>query len=103
MTDGIDLTKICGLEALTVQKILSETGTDMSKWPSEKHFSSWLHLCPNNRITGGKVKSSHTLPTKNRANTAFRMAAYSLTHSKSALGNYESQTGLAFCHYCHWS
>jgi transposase len=55
MTGGIDLTQIDGLNALTVQNILSETGVDMSKWPSVKHFCSWLCLAPNNRITGGKV------------------------------------------------
>jgi transposase len=88
MTGGIDLTKIEGLDALTVQEVLSETGTDMSKWPTVKHFCSWLCLAPNNKITGGKVKSSHTPHTKNRASTAFRLAAQSLMKSKSALGAY---------------
>lgn len=88
MTGGIDLTKIDGLESLTVQEILSETGTDMSKWRTVKHFCSWLCLAPNNKITGGKVKSSHTPRTKNRASNAFRIAAQSLMKSKSALGAY---------------
>lgn len=85
---GVDLTQIDGVDALTVQKILSEIGTDMSKWPTVKHFTSWLRLCPNNKVTGGKVKRSHVLPSQNRANTALRMAAYSLHHSDSALGAY---------------
>jgi transposase len=88
MTGGIDLTQIDGLNALTVQDILSETGVDMSQWPSVKHFCSWLCLAPNNRITGGKVKRSSTPPTQNRASNAFRMAAQSLAKSHCALGAY---------------
>lgn len=88
MTGGIDLTRIDGLEALTVQEILSETGTDRSKWRTVKHFCSWLCLAPNNKITGGKVKSSHTPHTTNRASNAFRLAAQSLMRSKTALGAY---------------
>lgn len=84
--NGIDLTRIDGVDALTIQKVLSEIGTDMSRWPTVKHFASWLHLCPNNKITGGKVKQSSVQPTKNRVSTALRMAAASLTHSDSALG-----------------
>lgn len=85
---GVDLTPIDGLDALTVQKVLSETGTDMSKWPTEKHFASWLRLCPNNQVTGGKVKQTGVQPTTNRASTALRVAASSLKHSDSALGAY---------------
>jgi hypothetical protein len=61
---GLDLTEIDGIDALTLQKVLSETGTDMSKWPTVKHFTSWLHLCPNNKITGGKVKQRGVQPTR---------------------------------------
>jgi transposase len=85
---GVDLTQIDGLDALTVQKVLSEVGTDMNKWPTEKHFASWLRLCPNNRITGGKVIQVGVQPTQNRVSTALRLAAASLTHSDSALGAY---------------
>jgi len=60
----------------------------MSKWPTYKHFASWLHLCPNNKITGGKIKQSGVQPGQNRASTALRIAAASLTHSNSALGAY---------------
>jgi len=83
---GVDLTQVDGLDALSVQTILSEIGTDMNPWPTVKHFASWLRIAPNNRITGGKVKSRGTLPTQNRASTAFRVAAQSLARSNSALG-----------------
>jgi hypothetical protein len=59
---GIDLTQIDGVDELTVQNVLSEIGTDMSKWPSVKHFTSWLRLCPNNKITGGKVIQTGVQP-----------------------------------------
>lgn len=85
---AVDLTQIDGVDELTVQKVLSEIGTDMSKWPTEKHFASWLRLCPNNQITGGKVQQTGVQPTKNRASVALRVAAASLTHSDSALGAY---------------
>jgi transposase len=85
---GVDLTQIDGIDELTVQKVLSETGTDMSKWPTVKHFTSWLRLCPNNKITGGKVMHAGVQPTTNRASTALRVAAASLKNSDSALGAY---------------
>jgi transposase len=85
---GVDLTQIDGLSALTVQKVLSETGVDMSKWPTVKHFTSWLSLCPHNDKTGGKIIKSGTKKTQNRAAAALRMAAQSLAHSQSALGGY---------------
>jgi transposase len=83
---GVDLTQVDGLDALTVQTILSITGTDMSPWPTSKQFASWLHICPNNKITGGKVKRRGTLPTQNRAAVALRIAAQTLRRSQSALG-----------------
>jgi len=85
---GVDLTKVDGLDALTVQKILSETGTDMSPWPTVKHFTSWLRLCPYNEVTGGKVRKRGTQPTDNPATNALRVAAQSLARSQSALGAY---------------
>ena len=84
----MDLTQIDGLNTLTIQKVLTETGVDMSPWPTVKHFTSWLSLCPHNDKTGGKVIKSHTKKTQNRAAAALRMAAQSLLHSKSALGSY---------------
>jgi transposase len=83
---GLDLTAIDGVDALTLQKVLSEIGTDMSPWPTEKHFAAWLHLCPNNQVTGGKVKHRGVQPTQNRVSIALRIAAASLKHSDSALG-----------------
>ena len=83
---GVDLTRIDGIDALTAQVVLSETGLDMGKWPTVKHFTSWLGLCPQNEITGGKVKHRGTAKTHNRANTALRVAAQALWRSHSALG-----------------
>jgi transposase len=84
--NGVDLTAIDGIDTLTAQTLLAECGRDPTAFPSEKHFASWLGLCPNNRITGGKVKRTQTRKVRNRAATAFRIAAQSLHHSKSALG-----------------
>jgi transposase len=84
----VDLTQVDGVNTLTVQKVLTETGVDMSPWPTVKHFTSWLSLCPHNDKTGGKIIKSHTKKTQNRAAAALRMAAQSLAHSKSALGSY---------------
>jgi transposase len=83
---GVDLTAITGFQAHTVLKILSETGLDMSKWPTVKHFGAWLGLAPNNRVSGGKVLRRRTTPSANRAAAALRVAAQSLHRSKSALG-----------------
>ena len=83
---GVDLSEIEGIDAYTALKVISETGIDMTKWPTAKHFASWLGLCPNNRITGGKVRSSRSTPSANRAAAALRLAANSLHRSDSALG-----------------
>ena len=83
---GVDLTRIDGVDAYTALKVISEIGTDMTKWPSAKHFASWLGLSPNNRITGGKVISSKTKPSASRAAAALRLAANALHRSDSALG-----------------
>ncbi|MEW5856898.1 MAG: transposase, partial [Cyanobacteriota bacterium] len=68
--------------------LLSEVGLDPTRFPTVKHFTSWLGLCPGSRVTGGKVKSSQTRKVTNRAATAFRMAAQTLCRSHSALGAY---------------
>ena len=85
---GVDLTAIEGIDELHALTLVSELGTDFSKWPTVKHFASWLGLCPNWHKTGGKVKSSHTRKGKNRAASALRLAAWSLMRSKSYLGAY---------------
>ena len=58
----------------------------MSRWPTEKHFASWLGLCPHHKVSGGKVLSRKVRPSANRAATALRLAAHCLHHSHSALG-----------------
>jgi transposase len=83
---GVDLTVIEGIEESTALVVLSEIGLDMSRWPSAKHFCSWLGLCPNHRISGGKVLSRRTKPCANRAAAALRLAAFALHRSQSALG-----------------
>jgi len=83
---GVDLTRIDGVDAHTALKVISEIGVDMSRWPTPKHFASWLGLSPNNRVTGGKVISSRTTPSANRAAVALRLAAFGLHRSDSALG-----------------
>jgi transposase len=66
--------------------IISEAGYDMSKWGTENHFVSWLRLCPDNRISGGKIIGKGRLPTNNRATVALRMAASTLRLSDTYLG-----------------
>ena len=83
---GVDLTRIDGIEVQNAQTIISEVGVDMSRWKTEKHFASWLGLCPDNRISGGKVLKRGTRHVVNRASTALRLAASALLRSQSALG-----------------
>ena len=83
---GADLTKLPGLDLLAVQRIISEIGLDMSRWPSEKHFCAWLNVAPNNRISGGKILSSKPRKNANRAAAALRLAAQSAMQSKNAIG-----------------
>ncbi len=85
---GVDLTRIAGIDSVTALTIVGEIGTDMSRWKTVKHFTSWLGLCPGTKVSGGRVLGSKTKPTVNRAATALRMAAASLSRSHSALGAY---------------
>jgi transposase len=85
---GVDFTQIDGLEALTVQAIISEVGLDPTRFPTAKHFASWLGICPGSKISGGKVLSSRTRKVVNRAANAFRLAAQSLANSRTALGGF---------------
>lgn len=82
---GADLTAVLGISLLTSLTVLSEIGTDMSRWPTVGHFSSWLGLAPNTRISGGKELSSRTRKNKNRAAAALRMAVSTLYRSDSPL------------------
>ena len=86
LTGGVDLTQIDGIASYTALRLISEIGTDMSRWPSEKHFTSWLTLAPNNKISGGRLLSSRTQPSANRAAAAFRMTAMALSRTQTALG-----------------
>jgi transposase len=83
---GVDVTKINGISASTAQVIISEIGLDMSQWKNEKYFASWLGICPNHKITGGKVKDTRSRKVVNRASNAFRLAARSAGLSHSAMG-----------------
>ena len=85
---GVDLTQIDGISTSTVCTFLSEVGTSVASWKTEKQFSSWLRLCPGNSITGGRSKSGRNRRTTNRLATALRVAAQSLDRSDSALGAY---------------
>jgi transposase len=85
---GMDLTAIEGIDEVHALTLVSELGTDFTKWPTVKQFTCWLGLCPNWQKTGGKVKSSATRRGKNRAAHALRLAAWSLMRSKSYLGAY---------------
>jgi len=85
---GVDLTRIDGVDVTTALAVVSEIGTDMSRFPTVKHFTSWLGLCPGTKITGGKVMSGKTKRVVNRAAQALRLAAAALRSSKSALGAY---------------
>lgn len=85
---GVDLTRIDGIDALTAQTLIAESGIDMTAFPNEKHYASWLGLCPNHQITGGRVRKRRTRRVQNRAAQALRVAAQSLARSRTALGAY---------------
>jgi transposase len=88
LISGVDFTQIDGLEALTVQAIIAEVGLDPTRFPTSKHFTSWLGICPGSKISGGKILSSKTRKVVNRASNAFRIAAQSLANSRTALGGF---------------
>jgi transposase len=83
---GVDLTRIDGIKVNTVQTIITESGLEMSPWPTEDHYVSWLGLCPTNDVSGGKVLRRKTRKVVSRLATAFRMAATTLRQSDSYLG-----------------
>lgn len=86
LTSGVDLTQIDGIAPYTALKLVSEVGTDMRRWATEKHFTSWLTLAPKNKISGGRLLSSRTQPSANRAAAILRMTAMSLGRTQTALG-----------------
>ena len=85
---GVDLTRVPGLHVGSAQALLAEIGTDMRKFPSAKHFCSWLGLAPHNDITGCKVKRSRTLPTHNRAGQVLRVPAQAVGRGHTGLATY---------------
>lgn len=84
---GVDLSVVDGFGVSLAQTVIMEVGTDMSKFPSEKHFCSWLGLAPKHEISGAKVLKNRTLKTKNRAGQAFRMAAQSVKRADCVFGS----------------
>ena len=85
---GVDVTEVVGINELSALTIMAEVGTDMTKWKNHHHFTSWLGLAPNTKISGGKVISSRIKKKKHYAGQAFRIAANSLYKSQSPLGDY---------------
>lgn len=83
---GVDLTRIDGIKVNTVQTVFSEAGLDMSKWPTEHHFTSWIGLCPAHEISEGKVLKRKSRKVVARLATALRLAAITLRESDSYLG-----------------
>ena len=83
---GVDLTTLPGISDNTAMKVFSEIGTDMSRWETEGHFTSWLGLCPGNKISGGKILNGATKKCNNRVAMALRMSASTLYRSNTAIG-----------------
>jgi transposase len=83
---GADLSRIDGFGPFTVLRLIAECGDDMRKWPTAKHFTSWLCLAPGNKISGGKLLSSRTRRTSNRAAALLRIAAVNIGRTQTALG-----------------
>jgi len=83
---GVDLTQIHGIGSGVALTLISECGTDMSRWPTQKHFASWLTLSPGCKISGGKVLSSHTRKSNSRVAARLRLAATTVGRTETALG-----------------
>jgi hypothetical protein len=85
---GVDLTQIPGISEVTVLAFLAEVGLDLSRWQSAKHFAAWLNLVPNVKQSGGRILSQRMMRKHNKAGQILRMAAATLGHSKSPLGDW---------------
>jgi transposase len=83
---GVDVTQITGVGPSLALKLVGECGTDLAAWPTAKHFTSWLALAPHNKISGGRVLSSKTRRTSNRAASLLRLAASTVGRTDTALG-----------------
>lgn len=90
---GVDLTQIHGIGPYLAVRLVAECGTDLSRWPSAKHFTSWLTLSPGCKVSGGKVLSSHTRKTTNRVAALLRLAAVTVGKSNTALGAFYRRLG----------
>jgi len=86
LEDGYDIRTV--QELLGHSDVISEIGLDMHRWPTAKHFTSWLTLAPRNRISGGRLLSSQTAPSANHAAGLLRMVSMSLGRTQTALGDY---------------
>jgi len=84
----VDLSRIPGFGDTTILELISEIGTDMSKWKNCKHFAAWLNLAPNSKISGGKILSSKRMKKKNKAGQILKQAASTISNSKEPLGDY---------------
>ena len=90
---GADLSQIHGVGPYTVLRLVAECGDDMKKWPTAKHFTSWLSLAPGNKISGGRVLSSNTRRSSNRAAALLRIAAVNIGKTQTALGAFYRRLG----------
>lgn len=90
---GADLSQIHGIGPYTVLRLVAECGDDMTKWPSSKHFTSWLCLAPGNKISGGRVLSSKTRHSASRAAALLRVAAVNIGRTHTALGAFYRRLG----------
>jgi len=86
LTGGADLSQIHSIGPQAALQLVAEIGTDMSRWPTEHHFASWTTLAPNNKISGGRLLSSRTPPSANRAAAILRRCAMSIGRTSTALG-----------------
>jgi transposase len=86
LAGGADLSQIDGIGPLAALQLVAEIGTDMSRWKSDQHFTSWLALAPHNKVSGGRLLSSKTAPSTNRAAVVLRRCAMSLSRTATALG-----------------
>lgn len=90
---GSDLTQIHGIGPHLALRLIAECGTDLSRWPSAKHFTSWLTLSPGSKVSGGRVISSHTRKTNNRLTACLRLAAVTVGRTDTALGAFYRRLG----------
>jgi transposase len=85
---GVDLTQTTGISLLSALILISEIGTDMSRWPNEKAFASWLGLAPDHRISGGKILGNRTRPVVNRAANVLRLIALAVGKTDTVWGHF---------------